>query len=64
MENSAKIKNLQNRFRVMNKESNRQLHETNDHLQKRGEDLDRMQRELQKMLSKSHSQQVVVVTTT
>ena len=59
MENSAEIKNLKNRFRVMNKESNRQLHEAKDHLQKLGEDLHRMQRELQKMLNKSQSQQVV-----
>ncbi|KAK2175769.1 hypothetical protein NP493_709g03015 [Ridgeia piscesae] len=57
MENSAEIKNLKNRFRVMNKESNRQLHEAKDHLQKLGEDLHRMQRELQKMLNKSQSQQ-------
>ena len=39
----------------MNKKSNRQLQEAKDRLQKLGKDLDRMQRELQKMLNKSQS---------
>lgn len=59
MHNTAEIKNLQNRFRLMNKETNRQLHEAQDQLKKVDGDLETMQIELQQILNRSTIPQVV-----
>ena len=59
MHNTAEIKNLQNRFRLMNKETNRQLHEAQDQFKKVNGDLETMQIELQQILNRSTIPQVV-----
>ena len=57
--NSDEIRNLQNRFRLMNKETNRQLNEAQEQFGILNGDMDAMNAELQRLRTASSKQQVV-----
>ena len=57
--NSDEIRSLQNRFHLMNKETNRQLNEAQEHFRRLNGDMDAMSTELQRLHAASSRPQVV-----